>query len=140
MVEKYWGSERTYHHTAPITMNYALYEALRLVAEEGLERRFARHRLNAELLWQGLEALDLPLLVAEENRLPSLSTPQIPPGVEDMTVRRRLLEDYNIEIAGGFGPLKGKVWRIGLMGFSSRRENVAVLLTALEQILRGSSG
>jgi alanine-glyoxylate transaminase/serine-glyoxylate transaminase/serine-pyruvate transaminase len=140
MVEKYWGNERTYHHTAPITMNYALYEALRLVIEEGLEKRFARHRANAELLWQGLEALDLPLLVAEENRLPSLSTPQIPPGVDDLSVRRRLLDDYNIEIAGGFGPLKGKVWRIGLMGFSSRRENVAVLLAALEQILRGRAG
>lgn len=136
MVEKYWGKERTYHHTAPITMNYALYEALRLVTEEGLEARFARHRLNAELLWTGLEALDLPLLVAAEHRLPSLSTPQISPAVDDMTVRRRLLEEYNIEIAGGFGPLKGKVWRIGLMGFSSRRENVAVLLAALEQILR----
>ena len=136
MVEKYWGKERTYHHTAPITMNYALYEALRLVTEEGLEARFARHRQNAELLWTGLEALDLPLLVAAEHRLPSLSTPQISPAVDDMTVRRRLLEEYNIEIAGGFGPLKGKVWRIGLMGFSSRRENVAVLLAALEQILR----
>ena len=136
MVEKYWGKERTYHHTAPITMNYALYEALRLVTEEGLEARFARHRLNAELLWKGLEALDLPLLVAAKHRLPSLSTPQISPAVDDMTVRRRLLEEYNIEIAGGFGPLKGKVWRIGLMGFSSRRENVAVLLAALEQILR----
>jgi alanine-glyoxylate transaminase/serine-glyoxylate transaminase/serine-pyruvate transaminase len=140
MVEKYWGSERTYHHTAPITMNYALYEALRLVIEEGLEKRFARHRANAELLWQGLEALDLPLLVAADNRLPSLSTPQIPAGADDMAVRRRLLDDYNIEIAGGFGPLKSKVWRIGLMGFSSRRENIAVLLAALEQILRGRAG
>jgi alanine-glyoxylate transaminase/serine-glyoxylate transaminase/serine-pyruvate transaminase len=134
-VEKYWGKERTYHHTAPITMNYSLREALRLVCEEGLERRFARHRAHAELLWQGLEALDLPLLVAPEHRLPTLSTPQIPPSADDAAVRRSLLEDYNIEIAGGFGPLKGKVWRIGLMGFSSRRENVALLLAALEQIL-----
>ncbi len=102
-------------------MNYALREALRLACEEGLEARFARHRANAELLWQGLEALDLPLLVAPQHRLPTLSTPQIPPAADDAAVRRSLLEDYNIEIAGGFGPLKGKVWRIGLMGFSSRR-------------------
>lgn len=134
-VEKYWGKERTYHHTAPITMNYALREALRLVCEEGLETRFARHRANAELLWQGLEALDLPLLVAPQHRLPTLSTPQIPPAGDDAAVRRSLLEDYNIEIAGGFGPLKSKVWRIGLMGFSSRRENVTLLLAALAQIL-----
>jgi alanine-glyoxylate transaminase/serine-glyoxylate transaminase/serine-pyruvate transaminase len=137
-VEKYWGKERTYHHTAPITMNYALREALRTVAEEGLEPRFARHRANAELLWDGLEELDLPLLVARENRLPTLSTPQIPPGVDDASVRRHLLDDYNIEIAGGFGPLKGQVWRIGLMGFSSRRENVTLLLAALEKILSQS--
>ena len=135
-VEKYWGKERTYHHTAPITMNYALREALRMVVEEGLEKRFARHRSNAELLWQGLEDMDLPLLVAAENRLPTLSTPQIPPTADDAGVRRCLLEDYNIEIAGGFGPLKGKVWRIGLMGFSSRRENVTLLLAALAEILR----
>ena len=133
---KYWGKERVYHHTAPITMNYALREALRMAVEEGLEARFARHRANAELLWQGLEALDLPLLVPYTNRLPTLSTPQIPPSTDDAVVRRRLLEDYNIEVAGGFGPLKGKVWRIGLMGFSSRRENVTLLLAALEQILK----
>jgi alanine-glyoxylate transaminase / serine-glyoxylate transaminase / serine-pyruvate transaminase len=137
-LEKYWGKERTYHHTAPITMNYALREALRMAAEEGLEARFARHRANAELLWQGLEALDLPLLVPYENRLPTLSTPQIPPSADDAAVRRRLLDEYNIEIAGGFGPLKGKVWRIGLMGFSSRPENVILLLAALEQILKQS--
>jgi len=136
MVEKYWGKERTYHHTAPITMNYALREALRLVMEEGLQERFARHRANAELLWEGLEALDLPLLLAAQRRLPTLSTPQIPPGAEDAAIRRQLLDDYNIEIAGGFGPLKGMVWRIGLMGFSSRRENVTLLLAALEHILR----
>jgi alanine-glyoxylate transaminase/serine-glyoxylate transaminase/serine-pyruvate transaminase len=134
-LEKYWGKERTYHHTAPITMNYALYEALRMVAEEGLEARFARHRANAELLWQGLEALDLPLLVPYDHRLPTLSTPLIPPGVDDAAVRRSLLDDYNIEIAGGFGQLKGKVWRMGLMGYSSRRENVTLLISALGQIL-----
>jgi alanine-glyoxylate transaminase/serine-glyoxylate transaminase/serine-pyruvate transaminase len=135
MLEKYWGNERTYHHTAPITMNYALREALRMVAEEGLEKRFTRHRLNAELLWAGLEDMDLPLLVPLEYRLPSLTTPKIPPSVDDAAVRRQLLNEYNIEIAGGFGPLKGQVWRIGLMGFSSRRENVLLLLAALRDLL-----
>ncbi len=135
-LEKYWGHERVYHHTAPIALNYALREALRLVMEEGLEARFTRHRANARLLWQGLEALDLPLLVPFEHRLTTLSTPQIPPSADDLAVRSRLLNDFNIEIAGGFGPLKGKVWRIGLMGFSSRRENVTLLLAALEQILK----
>lgn len=135
-LEKYWGQERAYHHTAPIALNYALREALRLVMEEGLEARFTRHRANARLLWQGLEALDLPLLVPYEYRLTTLSTPQIPVSADDLAVRSRLLKEFNIEIAGGFGPLKGKVWRIGLMGFSSRRENVTLLLAALEQILK----
>lgn len=137
-LEKYWGQERAYHHTAPIALNYALREALRLVMEEGLEARFTRHRANAKLLWQGLEALDLPLLVPYEYRLPTLSTPHIPASADDLAVRSRLLKEFNIEIAGGFGPLKGKVWRIGLMGFSSRRENVTLLLAALEQILKQS--
>jgi len=132
---KYWGTEHAYHHTAPISLNYALREALRLVAEEGLENCFTRHRANAELLWNGLEALNLPLLMPIPHRLPSLSTPKFPPSVDDTTVRQRLLNEYNIEIAGGFGPLKGQVWRIGLMGFSSRRENVTLLLAALREIL-----
>jgi alanine-glyoxylate transaminase/serine-glyoxylate transaminase/serine-pyruvate transaminase len=135
LLSKYWGQDRTYHHTAPITMNYALREALRIVAEEGLEARFTRHRRNAELLWEGLEYLDLPMLVPLPNRLPSLTTPQLPPAVDDLALRRRLLDEYNIEIAGGFGPLKGLVWRIGLMGFSSRRENVTLLLAALRELL-----
>jgi alanine-glyoxylate transaminase/serine-glyoxylate transaminase/serine-pyruvate transaminase len=135
LVEKYWGDERTYHHTAPISMNYALREALRLAAEEGLEARFARHRANAEMLWEGLEALGLPPMVPLEHRIPSLTTPKITFEGDEAPVRRRLLNEYNIEIAGGFGPLKGKIWRIGLMGFSSRRENVALLLSALGRIL-----
>jgi alanine-glyoxylate transaminase/serine-glyoxylate transaminase/serine-pyruvate transaminase len=134
-LEKYWGKERTYHHTAPISMNYALREALRMVVEEGLEARFARHRANAESLWAGLEDLDLSLLVPLDYRLPTLTTPFVPPGVDETDVRRRLLNEYNIEIAGGFGPLKGQIWRIGLMGFSSRRENVTLLLAALREIL-----
>ena len=135
LVEKYWGEERTYHHTAPISMNYALREGLRLVAEEGLEARWARHRENARQLWEGLQRLGLQLLVPEDYRLATLTTPLVPEGVDEAAVRHRLLQEYNIEIAAGFGPLKGKIWRIGLMGFSSRRENVALLLTALAEIL-----
>jgi alanine-glyoxylate transaminase/serine-glyoxylate transaminase/serine-pyruvate transaminase len=135
IVGKYWGQERTYHHTAPISMNYALREGLRLIAEEGLENRFARHQENAEILWNGLESLDLPPLVPREYRLPTLTTPQLSPSINDATVRRKLLDVYNLEIAGGFGPFAGKVWRIGLMGYSSRRENIALLLTALRDIL-----
>ncbi len=133
-VEKYWGQERTYHHTAPISMNYALREALRLVAEEGLAARFARHRANAERLWAGLEELDLPPFVPLAYRNPTLTTCRLGPGIDDVAVRRELLNDYNIEISGGFGPLRGKIWRIGLMGHSSRRENVASLLTAVRAI------
>jgi alanine-glyoxylate transaminase/serine-glyoxylate transaminase/serine-pyruvate transaminase len=136
LLEKYWGSERTYHHTAPINSNYALREALRMVAEEGLEERFARHRANAEVLWAGLEDLDISLLVPEENRLTTLTTAVIPPGVDDLGLRRTLLNEFNLEIAGGFGPLAGQIWRIGLMGYSSRFENVILLLAALREILQ----
>lgn len=135
MVEKYWGNERTYHHTAPITMNYALREGLRIVAEEGLEARFARHRANAEMLWAGLEEIDLPPFVPLKHRLPSLTTCTLSPRLDDAGGRKRLLDEYNIEISGGFGPLKGKIWRIGLMGFSSRRENITLLLAALRKLL-----
>jgi len=135
-LEKYWGPAHAYHHTAPISLHFALREGLRMVVEEGLEARLARHRSNAELLWEGLEALDLPPLVPLANRLTTLTTPQIPPSVDDVTIRRRLLDEYNIEIAGGFGPLKGKVWRVGLMGFSSRKENVLLLLGVLERLLK----
>ena len=135
LVEKYWGDTRTYHHTAPISNNYAMREGLRLVYEEGLETRFARHRRNAEMLWQGLEDLDIPLLVPEENRIVTLTTPKLTPNIDDPAVRKRLLNEYNIEIAGGFGPLAGQIWRIGLMGYSSRKENVLLLLAALREIL-----
>ena len=136
LLEHYWGEDRTYHHTAPINMNYALREALRLVAEEGLEARFERHQLNAETLWSGLEEMDLSLLIPFENRLASLSTPIVPPGVDALDVRKQLLKDYHLEIAGGFGPLQGQIWRIGLMGFSSRSENVLLLLAALRELLK----
>lgn len=135
MVFKYWGPERTYHHTAPISMNYALREALRLVHEEGLEARFERHRRNAEMLWDGLSALDLTPVVPLEQRLPSLTTVRIPDGLDEGALRRRLLDEYNIEVAGGLGAFAGKVWRIGLMGYSSRPENVVTLLGALERIM-----
>ncbi|MFN2165239.1 MAG: pyridoxal-phosphate-dependent aminotransferase family protein, partial [Anaerolineae bacterium] len=135
LIESYWGAERTYHHTAPITMNFALREALRLVHEEGLEARFARHRANSALLWEGLTDLGLKLIVPADHRLPSLTTVTVPDGVDEAAIRRRLLEEYNIEIAGGLGVFKGKAWRIGLMGYSSRRENVALLLSALADLM-----
>ncbi len=136
MVQKYWGAERTYHHTAPISMNFGLYEGLRLIAEEGLEKRWMRHRQNAEILWEGLDSLGLRLHVPKEHRLPSLTTVQIPDDVDEAKIRSELLEEYNIEIAGGLGELKGKVWRIGLMGYSSRKENVLLLISALSRLLR----
>lgn len=136
MVGKYWGSERTYHHTAPITMNYALREALRLVAEEGLEARWERHRRNVELLWDGLRDLGIGCHVVKEHRLPSLTTALVPDGVDSKAVSSFLLQNYNIEIAAGLGQLAGKVWRIGLMGFNSRPENVTLLLSAMEHALK----
>jgi alanine-glyoxylate transaminase/serine-glyoxylate transaminase/serine-pyruvate transaminase len=135
LLRRYWGPERAYHHTAPISMVYALHEGLRIVAEEGLEARWERHHRNAGLLWQGLEAMGLELHVPAATRLPPLTTVRIPPGVDDLQVRRRLLDRYNIEISGGLGELKGKVWRIGLMGFSSRPELVELLLAALRKFL-----
>ena len=137
MLERYWGETRTYHHTAPISMNYALLEALRLVQEEGLEARFARHRRHAEMLWQGLEALDFSMHVPLAYRLPSLTTVRLRPGLDELAVRKRLLTEFNIEIAGGLGELAGKIWRIGLMGHSSRQENVNLLLEALRKITGG---
>ncbi len=136
MIEHYWGDERTYHHTAPISMNFAIRESLRLVYEEGLEARYQRHRENSQMLWDGLEDLGLKLIVPIERRLPSLTTVAIPDGVNDMEVRKCLLNEYNIEIAGGFGPFKGTAWRIGLMGYSSRKENIVLLLSALQRLLK----
>ena len=135
MLEKYWGEERVYHHTAPISMNYALYEALRLVVEEGLEERFRRHRLHHTALVAGLEALGLEMAVAPAHRLWMLNSVRIPDGVDDLALRRALLAEDQIEIGGGLGPLKGKIWRIGLMGLSSTAANVRALLGALERLL-----
>ncbi len=139
MVEKYWGDERTYHHTAPISMNYALREALRIVHEEGLENRWARHHLNHRALVAGVEAMGLTMLCKPEDRLWSLNTIRIPEGVSDAGVRTQLLQDFGIEIGGGLGPLKNKIWRVGLMGSSSHRNNVLLFLNALEQVLSQQS-
>lgn len=138
MVSKYWGEERTYHHTAPVNMNYGLREALRIVAEEGLEARWKRHLANATLLWDGLAEMGLQCHVEEAFRLPSLTTVRVPSGVDARSVARTLLNTYNIEIAGGLGELAGKVWRIGLMGHNSRPENVALLLDALGRVLQAA--
>lgn len=135
MLRSYWGEERVYHHTAPITMLYALRESLRLVVEEGLAARFERHRRNHELLKAGLEKLGMEFLVEEEFRLPQLNAVRIPDGVDEASIRRRLLTEYNIEIGAGLGPLKGKVWRIGLMGASSTPNHVNALLAALGELL-----
>jgi len=136
MVRDYWGSERKYHHTAPINMIYGLREGLRLIAEEGLEQRFERHRLNHRALVAGLEAMGLAMLVPESIRLPMLNAVRIPDGVEDINVRKVLLNQYGIEIGGGLGQFAGRVWRIGIMGQSCRRRNVFLLLAALETILK----
>ena len=135
MVRQYWGSERFYHHTAPINMLYALHESLAIVLEEGLEPRIKRHRETHELLRKGLHELGIDYVSAEGHHLPMLNAVKIPDGVDDATVRRRLLEDYGIEIGGGLGAFKGKAWRIGLMGYGSSKRNVALLLAALREIL-----
>jgi alanine-glyoxylate transaminase/serine-glyoxylate transaminase/serine-pyruvate transaminase len=137
MVSDYWGADRKYHHTAPINMIYALREALRLVAEEGLEKRFERHRLNHRALVAGIEAMGLSMLVPEAERLPMLNAVRIPEGVNDLKTRQVLLKEYGLEIGGGLGPLAGKIWRVGLMGHASTRRNVVLFLSALETALRG---
>ena len=136
ILERYWGPERVYHHTAPISLVYALREALDLVLAEGLDARHARHAENAAALAAGLEALGLSYVAPAGHRLPQLHCVRIPAGVDDLAVRRRLLADWGIEIGGGLGPLKGQAWRIGLMGQGSRREYVTLLLAALETCLR----
>ena len=131
----YWNGSHSYHHTAPSSLHLALREALRLVVEEGLEMRFTRHRENAMLLWDGLSTLGMQPFIPTEYRLPVLTTPNLPGGLNEALIRKRLLDEFNIEIAGGFGALKGKVWRIGLMGFSSQRGNVSLLLDAIKKLL-----
>lgn len=136
LIKKYWGSDRQYHHTIPIHMNYALREALRMVAEEGLENRFERHLLNHKALVAGVEAMGLSMLVPEGERLPMLNAIRIPEGADDLKVRRALLNEFGVEIGGGLGDFAGKVWRIGLMGHSCSKKNVLLCLSALEATLK----
>jgi alanine-glyoxylate transaminase/serine-glyoxylate transaminase/serine-pyruvate transaminase len=132
---KYWGGTHGYHHTASASLHYALREALRMMYEEELENVHKRMRSNAELLWKGLEYIGIVPFIPVEYRLPPLTTAQVPDGIDPHLVRARLLSDYNIEIAAGFGALKDQVWRIGLMGDSSRRENITLLLAALKELI-----
>ena len=132
----YWGKDRLYHHTPPISLIFALREAMRLVVEEGLEARWDRHRVNHLALIAGLEAMGLKLFVEKpSDRLPTVTAVMIPSGVDDVKLRNQLLDEFNIEIAGGFGPIKGKIWRVGLMGYSSQKPNVLLFLAALEKCL-----
>jgi len=137
LLNQYWGSNRVYHHTAPVNMNFGMREALRLLAEEGLENAWARHRGNAERLWSGLERLGLELHVSEPLRLVTLTTVRIPEGVDGKAFTTHLLERFGIEVGGGLGTLAGRVWRIGLMGYNSRPENVDLLLNLLDTELAG---
>ncbi|MCS6283916.1 MAG: alanine--glyoxylate aminotransferase family protein [Nitrospira sp.] len=135
LVADYWAEgSRAYHHTAPVSMLYALRESLRLIEQEGLPARFARHRLNSDALVAGLMELELTPLPSAEHRLPMLSCVTVPPHLDEAAVRQQLLQQFGIEIGGGLGPLKGKVWRIGLMGESCTEANVLTFLNALEEI------
>ena len=135
LIKKYWFTDRVYHHTAPGPMVFALKEALTLIQEEGLQTRIARHKKVGDLLKQGLTDLGLELFGDPSNLLSMLTCVMIPDGIDDATVRGRLLKEFGIEIVGGFGPLKGKAWRVGLMGYSSTERNVHYLLAALKEIL-----
>ena len=134
-LESYWNQTRAYHHTSPISMTYALRESLRMMMEEGIENRIARHARVAAGLRSGLEAMGLELAAASAHRLNPLTTVKIPEGIQDLAVRRKLMSDYCIEIGGGLGQFAGQVWRIGLMGEGAREANVFALLSALENIL-----
>lgn len=136
LLERYWGSERLYHHTTPAHFIYAMHEACRLVVEEGLSARFARHKAMSDRLVAGLAELDLSLFTNPAHKLATLTAVLLPPGLDDVAIRRRLLNEYNIEIGGGLGAYKGRMWRIGLMGYSARQANVDLLLAALREILK----
>ena len=136
LLANYWGDgARVYHHTAPISMNYALHESLRLVLEEGLEKRWARHQANHERLKAGLDGLGLQLTAQEGHRLWQLNAVGVPDGADEAGIRTTLLNEYGIEVGAGLGPLQGKVWRVGLMGHSSSEENVDRFLAALKSLL-----
>ena len=136
MVEKYWGNDRVYHHTGPITMNYAIREALRIIFDEGLENRFARHKEVSLALQKGVEALGLSMFAKEGSRTPTLNTISLYDGLDDGAIRKTLLNDFNIEIGGGLGPLAGKIWRVGMMGHGASQANVVYFLSALEVIFK----
>ena len=135
MLANYWGTNRVYHHTAPINMTYALYEALRIIHEEGLPACYQRHSENHQALKAGLAAIGISYAAQEGHQLPMLNAVHVPDGIDDALTRRLLLERYGIEIGGGLGAFQGKVWRIGLMGYASRRSNVLTFPDALEQLL-----
>lgn len=135
MIRQYWGQERFYHHTAPVNMLYGLHEALSIVLEEGLEARFARHVQMHQLLRAGLADLGINYVSQAGRHLPMLNAVAIPAGLDDLAVRRKLLNDYGIEIGGGLGVFKGKAWRIGLMGTNSRPATVVLFLEALQKVL-----
>jgi alanine-glyoxylate transaminase/serine-glyoxylate transaminase/serine-pyruvate transaminase len=137
LLRGYWDDEHVYHHTAPISMTYALREGLALLLEEGLEVRCARHVHNARALQAGLTALGMTYTAVEGHQLPQLHAVRTPSDVEELAVRKRLLSEFNIEIGSGLGELKGKAWRIGLMGHGSRPANVLLLVAALEKCLLG---
>ena len=136
-LNRYWNGDHTYHHTSCSNIIYGLREALRIAMEEGLEARWARHQLNGDALKAGIEAMGLKILTRPGYALSVLTAISVPEGVDELAVRQRLLEEYNIEIGGGFGPLKGRLLRIGLMGYNSCRKNVDTVLSALEHVLQG---
>ena len=132
----YWGKDRTYHHTPPVSLIYAVYEAMRLVLAEGLQERWERHRVNQTALIAGLDAMGVSMFVSNPaHRLPTVTAVNVPDGIDGVKVRSRMLNEFNIEIAGGLGPYKTKIWRVGLMGYSSQRANVLLFLDVLERIL-----
>jgi alanine-glyoxylate transaminase/serine-glyoxylate transaminase/serine-pyruvate transaminase len=135
MLASYWGSDRVYHHTAPINMSYGLYEAVSIILEEGLDACFARHELNHRALKAGVAALGMKYAAQEGHQLPMLNAVRVPDGVDEAKIRNELLNRFGIEIGAGLGAFKGKVWRIGLMGYGARPANVYLLLSALEQLL-----
>jgi alanine-glyoxylate transaminase/serine-glyoxylate transaminase/serine-pyruvate transaminase len=135
MLANYWGQDRVYHHTAPINMSYGLYEALQIILEEGLENCFTRHALNHRALKGGLSAIGIGYAAQEGHQLPMLNAVRVPEGIDDAFVRSELLKRFGIEIGAGLGAFKGKVWRIGLMGYGSRPANVLLFLSAVEQLL-----
>jgi alanine-glyoxylate transaminase / serine-glyoxylate transaminase / serine-pyruvate transaminase len=135
MIEKYWGNERLYHHTAPISMNYALHEGLRIVLEEGLEAAWQRHLQVHEAFIREMRKLEIEPAVTESIRAPMINAIKIPDGADDAKIRQRLYDEFNIEIGAGLGPLRGKIWRVGLMGHGAREENVEILSKALQKLI-----